>query len=332
MRVVVAGAGVFGASIALALARVGVGVTIIDPAPIGANASGVAAGMLAPVFETVFENRPDHFARLLDARDVWPSFAAGVGIRIERPGALAVTRDEVKIEGWRAALDELGAPFSVRSPAEVARMRPDLAEGLFGLALEDDWRLDPLPSLKALLSAAMTLGAELRQTTVTDFTPGRATLGDGSRLAADALIIATGAALGLAALAPELSHLTPIKGHILEFVGVEIGPDVVRFEGGYICPTPAGCLVGATMEPGRADTTIDSTQVALLRTMAACCAPSLTDAPATPRAGVRASTPNGSPKVGRSSAPGVWLAVGARRNGWLLAPQVAGILVREIDA
>ena len=151
-------------------------------------------------------------------------------------------------------------------------------------------------------------------------------------LAADALVIATGAALGLATLAPELSSLTPIKGHILEFAGVEIGPEVVRFEGGYICPTPAGCLVGATMEPGRADTTIEPTQVARLQTMAACYAPSLTKAPATARAGVRASTPEGSPTVGRSSAPGVWLAVGARRNGWLLAPQVAATLLREIDA
>ena len=63
MHIVVAGAGVFGASIAFALARQGARVTIVDPAPVGANASGVAAGMLAPVFEALFDQRPEHFAR-----------------------------------------------------------------------------------------------------------------------------------------------------------------------------------------------------------------------------------------------------------------------------
>ncbi|HXQ45452.1 MAG TPA: FAD-dependent oxidoreductase, partial [Caulobacteraceae bacterium] len=50
-RVVVAGAGALGASIALVLARAGARVALADPAPQGANASGVAAGMLAPAFE-----------------------------------------------------------------------------------------------------------------------------------------------------------------------------------------------------------------------------------------------------------------------------------------
>ena len=165
---------------------------------------------------------------------------------------------------------------------------------------------------------------------VTDFTPGQARLGDGSTVVADLLVIATGASTSLARLAPELADLTPIKGHILEFEGVKVGPEVVRFAGGYLCPTPTGCLVGATMEPGRSDTTLDPGQVAALRSRAALYAPVLADAPMIARAGVRAATPDGLPLVGRSRAPGVWLAVGARRNGWLLAPQVARSLTRAI--
>ncbi len=330
MRVVVAGAGVLGASIALELARAGVQVTLADPAPIGANASGIAAGMLAPVFESVFDERPEHFARLMEARDLWPAFAASVGICIERPGALAVSRDEAKIAAWRAALETLGAPFTALSRAQVARARPDLAAGLFGLAIEDDWRLDPVPALEALLSAAVALGAEHRQARVVDFAPGRATLGDGSTVTADALILATGADTVLSALAPELGGLIPIKGHILEFTGAKVGSEVVRFDGGYICPTPAGCLVGATMEPGRADTAIDPSQVIRLQNMAADYAPPLADTPATPRAGVRAATADGLPLCQRSVTPAIWLAVGARRNGWMWAPQVASALAREL--
>jgi glycine oxidase len=40
-------------------------------------------------------------------------------------------------------------------------------------------------------------------------------------------------------------------------------------------------------------------------------------------AGVRAATPDGLALVGRSAAPRVILATGARRNGWLLAPLIA---------
>ena len=43
-------------------------------------------------------------------------------------------------------------------------------------------------------------------------------------------------------------------------------------------------------------------------------------------AGVRAATPDGLPLAGWSSAPGVVLATGARRNGWLLAPLVAEVV------
>ena len=42
--------------------------------------------------------------------------------------------------------------------------------------------------------------------------------------------------------------------------------------------------------------------------------------------GVRAATSDGLPMVGASAAPGVVLAVGARRNGWLLAPLVAQLV------
>ena len=42
-------------------------------------------------------------------------------------------------------------------------------------------------------------------------------------------------------------------------------------------------------------------------------------------AAVRAGTPDGLPLVGWSAEPGVFLTVGARRNGWLLAPLVAAI-------
>ena len=47
----------------------------------------------------------------------------------------------------------------------------------------------------------------------------------------------------------------------------------------------------------------------------------------TAAAGVRAATPDGLPMVGASTTPNVILAVGARRNGWLLAPMIADVVL-----
>ena len=52
-RVLVAGAGAIGSVLSLILAQEGARVILADPAPVGDNASGVAAGMLAPAFEAV---------------------------------------------------------------------------------------------------------------------------------------------------------------------------------------------------------------------------------------------------------------------------------------
>lgn len=81
------------------------------------------------------------------------------------------------------------------------------------------------------------------------------------------------------------------------------------------------------MESGRDDLDIDPSAVATLREAASTVAPALAAGPVEARAGVRAATPDGLPLVGPAAArPGVWLAVGARRNGWLLAPLIARIM------
>jgi glycine oxidase len=45
---------------------------------------------------------------------------------------------------------------------------------------------------------------------------------------------------------------------------------------------------------------------------------------------VRASSPDGLPLAGASAERGLFLATGARRNGWLLAPLVAETVVAAV--
>ena len=139
---------------------------------------------------------------------------------------------------------------------------------------------------------------------------------------AGVLVAATGAAKDLA---PELSALTPIKGHILRLKGGPTEGPVIRGESLYICPGKRGAVVGATMEEGTADRVVDEGRVKSLLEAAQTLIPALEGVSGRPQAAVRAGTPDGLPLVGWSTEPGVFLTVGARRNGWLLAPLVAQI-------
>jgi glycine oxidase len=288
----VAGAGVLGLSIAVELAEAGAAVTVFDPAP-ETSASAVAAGMLAPVFEAVLDPLArGHYPLLLAARDAWPAFAERTGIALDRGGAVyAGSRGEAV----RQALAELG----VASEARAA-----------GLFVSEDWRVDAEASLERLRAAARARGVRFERQALDD------------PQGVDA-IAATG--WQPVSWAPESDAISAIKGQILKLdAGIGDGP-VERRDGGYIAPGAGGGLLGATMQPGRTDREPDEAIRALVertfpeRAAGPSCGGEV-------RVGIRGATPDGLPLAGPSRSAGVWLAMGARRNGWLLAPLVAGML------
>lgn len=298
--VVVAGAGVTGLAVALALARRGASVRVCDPAPLGDNASGVAAGMLAPAFEAALDPlSATHFELLKAARDLWPDFAP---VQIARDGAVFVS-DARTVEVAAEALRRIGAAH--RPASEELTPLGGISSGVF---TDEDWRLEPGAALRVLRAEAEAAGVGFSTDTVRE------------RGSAEVLILATGAAGGPA---PELAALTPIKGHILRLDRGPTGGPVIRSESLYICPSAAGAVVGGTMEEGASDRVIDEGRVKSLQEAAQCVVPALEGVTGTPQAAVRAATPDGLPMVGWSAVPGVFLTVGARRNGWLLAPLVA---------
>lgn len=304
-KIAVAGAGAFGLAVALRLARAGRSVTMFDPAPPGDNASGVAAGMLAPISEALFDPvSRDHLALMRRARDLWPDFARDLAIPLSRVG--------VRIEGsdaWRAEiakrLEQLGV-----TPADP---------------IDEDWRLEARPALAALRQAAEQAGVAFKAGAVTAFAPGALTLGDGRIETFDTLVLATGPGVRDGRIAPETSALAPIKGQILRTPALDDEAVVVRGEGVYLAPGET-LAVGATMEMGRDDLAPDASATQGLRRAALALRPSLNLEGAAVEVGVRATTPDGLPLVGWSRAPGVMLAVGARRNGWLFAPLVADMV------
>jgi glycine oxidase len=321
---VVAGAGALGATIAYALARRGFSVTVADPIDPADSASGVAGGMLAPVFESVLDAMTPAFPLLRAARDLWPELAERIGLRLDTQGALVIAAPG-ELDSLATRLTALGADFQPMSRDELGRRLPWLSSARHGIWTPDDWRLSPLDALSALRAGAEANGARWRRASVVRFGSGRAHLSDGDCVDCDTLVITTGASKSLAGLAHELNLLSPIKGQILRWPTLPLSGPVVRLEGGYICPSASGVMVGATMEPGREDLAVDPSAVAILRDTASAVVPALLGKPVEARAGIRAATPDGLPLVGPAARPGIWLAVGARRNGWLLAPLIARI-------
>lgn len=315
LRIHIAGAGALGLACAVRLAEAGAQVSVFDPSPPLANASGVAAGMLAPAFETVLDDaaRP-HLALLTAAREVWPGFAQRHGLALDRRGAMAVGDGE-RLGRLEADFAALGLAAERLGTAQAAALAPGLAAGFAGgIFTADDWRIDAGPAIRALRAAARDLGVAFRTEPLT----GTAD--------ADRVVVATGAANSLLGLAPEIGRLQPIKGHILRLAGAPYAGVVVRGPAAYAAPAEGGMTVGATMEAGVCDDAIDPQRTAALRQAGEALFPGLAGATAEARVGVRAATADGLPLVGPSGSGPILLAAGARRNGWLLAPLVAEVV------
>src|SRR5215217_4309076 len=115
----------------------GAQVTVRDPAALGDNASGVAAGMLAPASEAALDPvSADHFELLKTARDLWPALAERVGFELDQSGAAYLGEH---VGAVAARMRAMGAKVSVYGHQ---------------LLTPEDWRLSPRIALAALKAAA----------------------------------------------------------------------------------------------------------------------------------------------------------------------------------
>ncbi len=319
--------------LAFRLQALGARVVLADPAGLGDNASGVAAGMLAPAMEAVLDPASaDHFALLRDARDAWPALAAELerhGGILDRAGALWVGDEPSQLE-VAARLAGVGARTERVTERQAAGLSAGLAAPFGGVFTPEDWRLEPIAMLQALRAAFLSVGGEVEADALVGLKAGAAVFGGGRRREADAVVLATGRLPHGLEIRLGPASLRPIKGQIARSTSLPTGGPSVRADGIYVAPSPSGAVIGATMEPDLADRVVDPEAIAQLRRRASGLFPHLRTASLQGAAGVRAATPDGLPLVGRSGEEGAMLALGARRNGWLLAPLIAEILAGEL--
>jgi glycine oxidase len=311
----------------------GLSVVVLERGDFGAGTSRVAAGMLAPVAEADAGER-SLLALGLDSAHRWPAFAAelseatGLDIDYRTCGTLMVARDRDEAEALereRELRERMGLRVERLLPSAARRLEPALAPTLRGaLDLPDDHVVDPRLVCAALASAAAAGGAVLRAGVEVD---------DLAALPAEQVVVAAGPWSG--AFGDE-ARVRPVKGQSLRLRdpgGAGLVERVVRWDGGYLAPRSDGRYVlGATSEERGFDTTMTAGGVYELLRDGAELVPGVLELEVEEViAGLRPGTPDNAPILGRSEVdPRIVWATGHYRNGVLLAPVTADIVVAEL--
>lgn len=342
---IVVGGGAIGLACAWRAAERGLRVRVLERDEPGAGASGVAAGMLAPVGEATWGEEPLlRFA--LRSHGMWPGFAAeladasGREIEFLDIGALHVALD-------RDEADELGRRFELMSGLglDAQRLRPraarELEPGLSpsiaaGVHAPHEAAVDPLGLVGALCVAAERAGVDVRGRSEVvaalgdDDTIEGVRTSDGIEHRAATTVLATGAWSGVAPwLAPAARPpVRPVKGQILTLRGPSGLPACERIvvsERVYMVPRADGRLVlGATVEEQGFDVRPTAGGVHELLREAYRALPEVAELEfAEVQVGLRPATPDNAPLLGPGTIDGLVVATGHFRNGILLAPATA---------
>ncbi|MGO4382272.1 NAD(P)/FAD-dependent oxidoreductase [Pseudoduganella sp. RAF19] len=346
--VLVVGAGIVGAACADALSARGLQVLVIEQDTVGSGATAAGMGHLV-----VMDDNPAELALTAYSLSLWRDFVAEQPARHEysRCGTIWVASDDEELAAARAkaaTMSDYGLACAMLDSSLLYEMEPQLRPGLAGgLLVHDDGLVYPPKSARILMDRAHSRGARLIVSNVRQIGDGCVVLGDGTRLSADAVVLAAGSRS--TALVPELP-VQPKKGHVMitdRYPGfvrhqlVELGyiksahaasGDSVAFN---LQPRPTGqVLIGSSRQFDTTDLTAEPQMMARMLSHACSFTPGLADLNILRCwTGLRAATPDGLPLIGPHSARrGLWLATGHEGLGIttslataeLLAAQIAG--------
>ena len=317
-RIVVAGAGAIGASIAyhLALAGRGDDVVLCDRSTVASGATGKAMGGVRQQFSSAPE------VRLAQAS---ARFFAELGPTLfEQVGYLFLaTTDEglADLTERRRVQVELGVPVEEVDPAFVPGLRTD--DVLGAVICREDGVADPSAVTRHLADEAVRRGVELRERT------------DAREVDGDVLVVACGAA------SPELIDV-PVRPLVRQLVDTEPVPGLPRdlpmtIEGetGFHFRRAGDGLRLARGEPHlRWDTEpfVDETLVAeVLEQLAYRYPPAAGVGAARAWAGLYDMTPDAHPIIGWVGE-GIYAACGFSGHGFMQAPAVGRAVAEELAA
>ena len=346
--VVVVGGGVIGLSVAWALTQQGASVVVIERGQVGGQATGAAAGMLAPLAEA--KGAGPFVALGLASLQRYPAFVnalreeTGLDPELIGPGMLRMAHSECE----EAALAQefawqrtQGLPIEWLSGAEARKLEPALRPDVRAAALSvREQNVEPRRLVCALAQSCGRRGVRiLENAAVIGFTTVGVCVTEvqtvSERLTCGAVVVAGGAwtetiAGWLRAALP----ISPVRGQILALACL---PPPIRHtlytHAGYLVPKADGrIVVGATEDRAGFETRPTAQGLLRLLTIATTLLPALENAPfESAWAGLRPASADGLPVLGRLSGwENAHVAAGHFRNGILLAPITGEIMAQDV--
>ena len=326
--VCIAGAGIIGLTLALALDRRGLSVLVLTDGQAMAEASAAAAGMLAV-------DDPDNPAQLLPlarlSRSLYPALLESLNLTAAQTIHFQTHRTLQAVETHSAAASSLRSFL----PRAAAKQDPPF----ISLAEES---LDPRELAQALLAAIHTSRVDPKTDTpvlsVEEEASSIKVHAANSTVNAGCFVDCTGAWSLSARRVPSL-RVTPRKGQMLTVqTPASLAEGVVlRSPEIYLVPRLHGpsagqTLIGATVEDVGFDRSLDPQQLGHLLDRATALLPELHGAPILNSwSGLRPATDDRLPALGRLPASDrLFVASGHYRNGILLAPGTAELLAQLI--
>ena len=327
--VVIAGGGIIGLSLALALRKRGMTVMVVERGEPGREASHAAAGMLA---DKDPHCAPELRALAFASAKLYPEYVhevedeSGMRVDFRTDGTIYLSTEPEKT----------GRPLST---AELSKLEPELETKDHAIFLEEA-SLDNRLLMSALMKAAKHRGIEIAGgETATDVVRenGRAVAlrTDRTEFRGGAIVNCAGAWAG--SFGPVRFPTRPVKGHMLALATAKpnLIHHVVRAHTAnfvYVVPRAGGrVVIGSTAEEAGFDKTVDPQTIQKLHRAAGIIFPVLGEAKMIEAwTGLRPGSEDALPLLGETDVPRYFVAAGHFRDGLLLAPVTAHVMAQLI--
>lgn len=343
---VIIGGGIIGLSVAFELAKRGHPVTVLEKGICGGQATGAAAGMLAP-FSEIHEDNDDFFQLCHASLKLYPTWQSEIrklselDFEYNQNGSLHVVfheADELALESRQKWQQSQGVRSEIIRGDALFRLEPELTKSaVAAMYYPDEHHVYTPDFIKSLKLACTALGVqileEVGEIEITKVTADSIllTTAHEQQIPANQCILSTGAwtAQYEEALNVRLP-IYPIRGQICAYPQQDKSVNHIIFSSqGYVVSKAIGQIVcGASEDVAGFDTSVTEKGINRLLKWSRKLFPFMNDwEPILTWAGLRPATQDGYPLIGRlSHLPNIIMASGHYRNGILLSPITAKIV------